>query len=173
MVSRSQQEKTTGPSTTIGLPSRKSVMAPNSANINNRTRPPITRPIQAYRGSQTTFNTNARLPAAPSSVQRLSTRPTTDQRSTPLKTNENNLLNDVSNKPLTGPIRSQVAPQRRSVIPSSNSNQQLAQTEINQPNGTNRPITLTRSSSSLSQGRKDGIPAVGKPQRMSTTTVTR
>ncbi len=75
-------------------------------------------------------------------------------------------MHDVSNRPLTAPVRSQVGPQRRTILP---------QTSVEQiSRSTNGQTTLPRSSStSLSQGRKSGIPTVGKPQKPSTATVTR
>lgn len=171
LLSKSNEDKFLIPSTVV-LPSRTSVVPPNSANINNRTRPPIARPIQTVRESQTTFNGNPRISTAPSSVQRLAKRPI-DDRKTPLKPTENVLLNDVSNKPLNGPTRAQVAPQRRTMMPANSSNL-VQRSEPNPPtSNASRTSTLPRSSSSLSQGRKSGIPAVGNPQKTSTSTLTR
>lgn len=138
---------------------RASLALPNSAT-NNRARPPTTRPLQAYRGSQTTFHSSARLSTVPSSAPR---------QEIPA---ENGLLHDVSNKPLTAPMRSQVAPQRRTIVPRVNSNPSVV-TSGSSTDIPAEPATSTRSSSSISQGRKSGIPTVGKPQRPSTATVTR
>ncbi|CAF1410696.1 unnamed protein product [Adineta steineri] len=161
------------------LSARASVLPPNSAN-NNRTRPPIARPIQAYRGSQTSYINNVKVQNASTSVQRNGRKPITDFSSTyttkAFPPNENGLLNDVSNKPLTAPLRSQLGPQRRTIVPQSSSTyssveQILPSSSVNLP--TNRQATVTRSSSSLSQGRKSGIPTVGKPLKPSTATVQR
>jgi hypothetical protein len=146
----------------VTLKTRVSLLPPNSAN-NNRTRPPTARPIQTYRGSQTTY-------VATSAVQRNGKTLSSDFGSTyttkEFSSNENGLLHDVSNRPLTAPGRSQVGPQRRTILP------QTSVEQISRP--TNGQTTLPRSSStSLSQGRKSGIPTVGKPQKPSTATVTR
>lgn len=153
----------------VTLKTRVSLLPPNSAN-NNRTRPPTSRPIQAYRGSQTTFHTStAKLPTAPSSVQR--TGKTFSQEFNSHSTNkefsshENGLLHDVSNRPSTAPVRSQVGSQRRTIVPQTSAEQI--------PPIANGQTTLSRSSSSLSQGRKSGIPTIGKPQKPSSATVTR
>ncbi len=141
------------------LKTRVSLLPPNSAN-NNRTRPPTARPIQTYRGSQTTY-------VGPSSAQRngktLSNEFGSTYTTKEFSSNENGLLHDVSNRPLTAPARSQVGPQRRTILPQASAEQT-----------TRSQTTLPRSSSSsLSQGRKSGIPTVGKPQKPSTATVTR
>ena len=148
---------------------RASLALPNSAT-NNRTRPPTTRPLQAYRGSQTTFHSSARLSTVPSSAPRQDKTSAQDFASTVIPA-ENGLLHDVSNKPSTVPTRSQVAPQRRTIVPRVNPNPSVvtsSNTDIPA-----EPAASTRSSSSISQGRKSGIPTVGKPQRPSTATVTR
>jgi len=159
---------------------RTTVVSSNSAN-NNRTRPPISRPLQSYRGSQTSYNTNNNNPkvqaATPSSVQKSGKKPATDLNTTftakQFTSNENGLLNDVSNKPLTTPIRSQVGLQRRTpqssveqIPPSSSSLDMTTAT-------TNGQTSIPRSSSSLSQSRKSGIPTIGKQQRPSIPTATR
>jgi hypothetical protein len=154
----------------VTLATRVSLLPPNSAN-NNRTRPPIARPLHPYRGSQTTFNNTSKVQTAPSSfVQRNGKKLSNDFGSTystkQFPSNENGLLNDVSNKPLIAPTRSQVGPQRRTALPQSSVEEITPSSSIEQP-------TLPRSSSSLSQGRKSGIPTVGKPQRPTTATVTR
>ncbi|CAF0784538.1 unnamed protein product [Adineta ricciae] len=158
------------------LTTRASVLPPNSAN-NIRTRPPVAvRPIQAYRGSQTSYLNNGKVPTAPSSVQRTGKKPATDFGSTyttkAFSSNENGLLNDVSNKPLTEPVRSHLAPQRRTLLPQSATYSSVDQISSANP-PLNRHTTVTRSSSSLGQGRKSGIPTVGKPQKPSTATVAR
>jgi hypothetical protein len=86
--------------------------------------------------------------------------------------NENGLLHDVSNKPLTAPVRSQVGPQRRTLLPQTST---YASADQITPSSsiTNRQTIMPRSSSSLGQGRKSGIPTVGKPQKPTTATVTR
>lgn len=156
----------------ITLKTRVSLLPPNSAN-NNRTRPPTARPIHAYRGSQTTYtstnSTNSKVQGAPLAVQRngktlsheVGPNPTTKE----FPSNEDGLLHDVSNRPSTAPVRSQVVPQRRTILP------QVSAEQI--PPSTNGQTTLPRSSSSLSQGRKSGIPTVEKPQKPSSATVTR
>jgi hypothetical protein len=157
----------------ITLATRVSLLPPNSAN-NNRTRPPVARPIQPYRGSQTTYiNTNAsKVQTAPSSIQR-NGKKLIDTFGSTFPSNENGLLNDVSNKPLTAPIRSQVGPQRRTVLPHS-SVEQIPPTSSSTDIVTNGQATIPRSaSSSLSQGRKSGIPMIGKQQKPGTATVTR
>jgi hypothetical protein len=153
---------------------RNSVLPPNSAN-NNRTRPPTTRPIQSYRGSQTTYNNNSKAQVASSSIQRNGKTLSNDFGSTlttkQFSSNENGLLNDVSNKPLIAPIRSQVGPQRRTILPHSSVEQIPPSSSIN--GTTNGQTTLPRSSSSLSQGRKSGIPMVGQQLKPSAAPVTR
>ncbi|CAF1470895.1 unnamed protein product [Adineta ricciae] len=158
------------------LTTRASVLPPNSAN-NIRTRPPVAaRPIQAYRGSQTSYLNNGKVPTAPSSVQRNGKKPAMDFGSTyttkAFSSNENGLLNDMSNKPLTEPVRSHLAPQRRTLLPQSATYSSVDQISSANP-PLNRHTTVTRSSSSLGQGRKSGIPTVGKPQKPTTATVTR
>jgi hypothetical protein len=92
---------------------RTSVISTNT----NRTRPPVSRPLQAYCGSQTSFNNNPKVQSTASSVQKPAKKPTNDLGTTfttkQYASTENNLLNDVSNKPLTTPIRPQVGSQRR------------------------------------------------------------
>jgi hypothetical protein len=85
--------------------------------------------------------------------------------------NENNLLNDVSNKPLTTPVRSQVVPQRRTVTQSSV--EQIPPSSSTMDMTNNGQTSIPRSASSLSQGRKSGIPTIGKQQRPSIPTATR
>ncbi|UJR36248.1 hypothetical protein I4U23_028980 [Adineta vaga] len=160
------------------MTTRTSVLPSNSAN-NIRTRPPTARPIQAYRGSQTSYVNNAKVPIAPSSVQRNGKKSVTDFGSTyttkAFSSNQNGLLNDVSNKPLTEPMRSHLGPQRRTLLPQSStysSVDQISSTSSANP-PMNRQSTVTRSSSSLSQGRKSGIPTVGKPQKPTSATVAR
>ncbi len=157
---------------------RTSVVPSNSTN-NNRTRPPTARPIQVYRGSQTSYINNLKVQPAPSSVQRNGTKPVNDFPSSltgkAFSSNENGLLHDVSNKPLTAPVRSQIGPQRRTLLPQTST---YASADQITPSSsmdirTNRQTIMPRSSSSLGQGRKSGIPTVGKPQKPTTATVTR
>jgi hypothetical protein len=163
----------------VTLSTRVSLLPPNSAN-NNRTRPPTARPIQPYRGSQTTFNNNSKVQIAPSSIQRNGKKLSNDFGSTlttkQFPTNEHGLLHDVSNKPLTAPIRSQVGPQRRTILPQSSthsSTEQISPSSSSINGAINGQPTLPRSSSSLSQGRKSGIPTVGKQLKPGSATVTR
>ncbi len=156
---------------------RANIALPNSVNNNHRTRPPVSRPLHSYRGSQTSYN-NPKVqltppPPPPSTVQKNVKKSTNDLGSTftakQFTSTENGLLNDVSNKP-----RSQVAPPRRmstqssvEQIPSSS----LADITTTTANG---QTSIPRSSSSsLSQGRKSGIPTIGKQQRPSIPTVAR
>jgi hypothetical protein len=143
----------------VTLKTRVSLLPPNSAN-NNRTRPPTARPIQAYRGSQTTCVTSS---SAQRNGKTLSNEFGSTYTTKEFSSNENGLLHDVSNRPLTAPVRSQVAPQRRTILPQSSA-EQTARSQTTLPRS---------SSSSLSQGRKSGIPTVGKPQKPGTATVTR
>ncbi|CAF0841080.1 unnamed protein product [Rotaria sordida] len=178
----------TQPKSSVTSTTRASVLPPNSAN-NNRTRPLTNRPTQVYRGSQTSYNNNNNNnnnPKAPvtasSSVERNSKKPTNGFSSTfttkEFTSNENGLLTDVSNKPLIAPIRSQVGPQRRTILPHSStysSGERIPSSSSSSVNTTtSRQTILPRSSSStLSKERKSGIPTVGKQQKSSTTTVTR
>lgn len=160
------------------------VMPPNA-----RTRLPpaaaaaaaTTRPVQAYRGSQTTFNNTMTLTtpqsaaAAPASVQqRPAKKPNGDLGSTftarQFAPAENTFLNDVSNQPLTNPMRSQVVNQRRSLLPQQSSADQVS-TSIDTTG--NFQSSIPRSASSLSQGRKSGIPTIGKQIRPNPSTMTR
>ncbi|CAF0816340.1 unnamed protein product [Rotaria sp. Silwood1] len=179
-VSTVTQSKSSVTSTT-----RASVLPPNSAN-NNRTRPSTNRPIQAYRGSQTSYNNNANnnpkvQVTTSSSIQRNSKKPPNSFGSTfttkEFISNENGLLTDVSNKPLIAPTRSQTGPQRRTILPHSStysSVERIPSSSSSMNITTSRQTILPRSSSStLSQGRKSGIPTVGKQQKSTTTTVTR
>lgn len=162
---------------------RVGLVVPNTAP-NNRTRPPVARPIQAYRGSQTNYNNNnnnsvakVQQPVA-TAVQRNGKKPTTDLGSTftakQFSPVENGLLNDVSNKPLTGPVRSQLGAQRRTALPQSSIEQIPPSSSIDMtPTLDLTQSSIPRSSSSsLSQGRKSGIPTIGK-QRPSMSTMTR
>lgn len=153
----------------VTLKTRVSLLPPNSAT-NIRTRPPTSRPILAYRGSQTTFNnTTSKVQAAPLSVQRngktFSHEINSTSTSKEFSSQENGLLHDVSNRPSTAPVRSQLGSQRRTILP------QVSAEQI--PPVINGQSTLSRSSSSLSQGRKSGIPTIGKPQKPTSATVTR
>lgn len=140
-----------------------------------------TRPVQAYRGSQTTFNNTMTLTtpqsaaAAPASVQqRPAKKPNGDLGSTftarQFAPAENTFLNDVSNQPLTNPMRSQVVNQRRSLLPQQSSADQVS-TSIDTTG--NFQSSIPRSASSLSQGRKSGIPTIGKQIRPNPSTMTR
>ncbi|CAM4930282.1 unnamed protein product [Rotaria socialis] len=165
------------------ITTRASVLPPNSTN-NNRTRPVTARPIQTYRGSQTSYNSTdakTQLTSASASVLRTvkkvtnglgSTVPTKELRST-----ENGLLNDVSNKPSTAPIRSQVGPQRRTVLPHSSTYsavERIPSSSSSVDIRTHRQTIIPRSSSStISQGRKSGIPAFGTQQKSATTALAR
>ncbi|UJR09854.1 hypothetical protein I4U23_014077 [Adineta vaga] len=142
---------------------RTSVTLPNSANTTNRARPPVSRPLHSYRGSQTSYNNNPKVPATPPptppvSSQKNVKKPTNDLGSTftakQFSPNGNSLLNDVSNKP-----RTQIPPS-----PSSS---------IDMTPSTNGQTSIPRSSSTLSQGRKSGIPTIGKQGRPSIPTPTR
>ncbi|CAF1977616.1 unnamed protein product [Rotaria magnacalcarata] len=150
----------------------------------NRTRPPVSRPLPMYRGSQTTYiNTNNNTKVqAPSTLQKNVKKSANDLGSTftakQFSSNDNGLLNDVSNKPLTTPTRSQGALQRRTPTqssidkhppPSSSSSIDMTTATLNNAQTTSIP----RSSSSLSQGRRSGIPTIGKQQRPSIPTATR
>ena len=162
---------------------RAGLVAPNTAP-NNRTRPPVARPIQAYRGSQTTYNNNnnnvakVQQPVATTPVQRNGKKATTDLGSTftakQFSPVENGLLNDVSNKPLTGPVRSQLGTVRRTALPQSSIEQIPPSSSIDMTPTLDltQPSIPRSSSSSLSQGRKSGIPTIGK-QRPSMSTMTR
>lgn len=152
---------------------RTNLVTPNTS----RPRPPVSRPLQPYRGSQTSYtNTPSKVQSIPSPTQKSVKKPTTDLNSTftakQFTPNENSLLNDVSNKPLTTPVRSQVGLQRRTpteqIPPSSSS---IDMTPAATP--TNGQSSIPRSSSTLSQGRKSGIPTIGKQQRPSIPTATR
>jgi hypothetical protein len=155
------------------LTNRTTIVQPN----NSRTRPPVSRPLQPYRGSQTSYNNNnnPKVQATPSpTTQKPGKKPTNDFGSTftakQLTSNGNGLLNDVSNKPLTTPVRSQVGLQRRppiEQIPPSLS------VDMTPTTTTNVQTSIPRSASSLSQGRKSGIPTIGKQQRPSIPTPTR
>jgi hypothetical protein len=145
--------------------SRANAVAPNSTNT-NRPRPPVSRPLQAYRGSQTSYNNTP--PKAQPTVQKNVKKPANELGSTftakQFASNENGLLNDVSNKPLTTPTRSQVGFQRRTTtqssveqIPPSSSSMDMTTTNVQ--------TSIPRSASSLSQGRKSGIPTIGKQQQ--------
>ena len=149
--------------TCVGPTNRTSLLPSNSVN-HNRTRPPTTRPLQVYRGSQTSFQNNVKVPSAPSSIQRNGKRSVHDVPSA-LKPSENGLLHDVSNQPLTVVNRLHVGSTRRTMVPAGQSMETIAPTR--------QSVMPRSSSSSLSQGRKSGIPTVGKPQRPSTATVTR
>ncbi|CAF1356165.1 unnamed protein product [Rotaria sordida] len=162
----------TKPSTSIN---RISTTPTNSSNT-NRPRPPISRPLQSYRGSQTSYNNNVKVPPAPQKNIKKSTNDFgTTYTAKQFVSNDNNLLNDVSNKPLTTPNRSQIVSQRRTptqssvekLPPSSSSVDMMATTLVN-----NEQTSIPRSSSSLSQSRKSGIPTIGKP-RPSISTATR
>ncbi|CAF1234823.1 unnamed protein product [Rotaria sordida] len=162
----------TKPSTSIN---RTSTTPTNSSNT-NRPRPPISRPLQSYRGSQTSYNNNVKVSPAPQKNIKKSTNDFgTTYTAKQFVSNDNNLLNDVSNKPLTTPNRSQIVSQRRTptqssvekLPPSSSSVDMMATTLVN-----NEQTSIPRSSSSLSQSRKSGIPTIGKP-RPSISTATR
>jgi len=147
-------------------------------STNNRTRPPVSRPLQAYRGSQTSYNNNnnSKVQSTLSSTQKTGKKSTNDLGSTftakQFPTNENGLLNDVSNKPLTTPVRSQIGFQRRT--PTQSSVEQIPPSaSVDMITATNGQTSIPRSSSSLSQGRKSGIPTIGKQQRPSIPTATR
>lgn len=160
------------------LSTRTSLLPPNSAN-NIRTRPATTvRPIQPYRGAQTSVNTTAaKAPVASASVPRDAKKPINDFGSTYSSKNfasdGNGLLNDVSNRPLTAPVRSQVGPQRRTILPNSFTERMRPSSSMDLT--TARKTIIPRSSSStLTQSRKNGIPTNGVPQqKTSATTVTR
>lgn len=155
---------------------------PNTTSTNNnRTRPPISRPAQLYRGSQTTFsnaNNNPKVQSTPSGLQKPAKKSTVDLGSTftakQLTSNDNGFLNDVSNRPLSTPNRSQMATQRRTPTQSSvDKIQPSSSIDMTTPTLTNGQASIPRSSSSLSQGRKSGIPTIGKQQRPSIPTTTR
>ncbi|CAF4731074.1 unnamed protein product [Rotaria sp. Silwood2] len=157
---------------------RTSTIPTNSSNT-NRPRPPVSRPLQNYRGSQTSYNNNSNnnLKVQPT-LQKNLKKPTNDFGSTftakQFASNDNSLLNDVSNKPLTTPNRSQIGSQRRTPIQSSiekippSSSIDMTTALVN-----NGQTSIPRSASSLSQGRKSGIPTIGKQQRPSIPTATR
>ncbi len=152
---------------------RTNAVQANSTNT-NRTRPPVSRPLQAYRGSQTSYNNNSKTQVTPSSAQKPGKKPTNELGSTytakQFPTNENSLLNDVSNKPVRTQVGFQRRPQTQSSvepIPSSVSSVDMTTTT------TNGQSSIPRSASSLSQGRKSGIPTIGKQQRPSIPTATR
>ncbi|CAF4842092.1 unnamed protein product [Rotaria sp. Silwood1] len=153
-----------------------------NSSTTNRLRPPVSRPLQNYRGSQTSYNNNNNNnnnPKVQSTLQKPIKKSTNDFGTTytakQLASNDNNLLNDVSNKPLTTPNRSQIVSQRRIPIqsssiekfPPSSSSMDMTTTLVN-----NGQTSIPRSSSSLSQGRKSGIPTIGKQQRPSIPTAT-
>ncbi len=156
------------------LTNRTTIVQPN----NNRTRPPVSRPLQPYRGSHTSYSNNTpkvQPTTLSPTIQKPGKKPTNDFGSTftakQFTSNGNNLLNDVSNKPLTTPVRSQVGLQRRTPteqIPPSSSSVDMTPTAT-----TNVQTSIPRSASSLSQGRKSGIPTIGKQQRPSIPTATR
>jgi hypothetical protein len=150
---------------------RSSLAAPAT----NRTRPPVARPLQAYRGSHTSYsNNNPKVQAVPSSVQRNGKKSANDLGSTftakQFPPTETSLLNDVSNKPLTTPTGVQ---QRRTVLPQSSVEQIPTSSSIDMTPTTNGQTSIPRSASSLSQGRRSGIPTIGKQQRPSIPTPTR
>ena len=157
--------------------SRTTVAPSNSATNNtNRTRPPVTRPVQPYRGAQTTFSNTAKAPTTPpASVQKpgKSLGSTFTARQFASNDNNNTHLNDVSNKPLTTPVRSQVVPQRR--VPTTQSSvEQIPPSTSSMDMTSNGQTSIPRSASSLSQGgRRSGIPTIGKQQRPSIPTATR
>jgi hypothetical protein len=167
-LSKTSQDRSgpTSTQTSVGSSTRTSLVPPNSAS-NTRTRPPVTRPIQAYRGSQTSFHSNTRLSNTPSSVER-PVKKINDDFNRKISSTSNSLLHDVSNKPLNAPVRAQIGPQRRSMAPTVNSNSSTmnANADDGLPN-------TSSSISSVNQGRKSGIPTVDKPQRTSTSTLTR
>jgi hypothetical protein len=144
-----------------------------------RPRPPVSRPLQAYRGSQTTYNNNnTAAPKVQPNVQKNGKKPANELGTTftakQFGANETGTLNDVSNRPLTTPTRSQVGLQRRTPtqasveqIPPSSSSMDMTTTT------SNAQSSIPRSASSLSQGRKSGIPTIGKQQRPSIPTPTR
>ncbi|CAF1179431.1 unnamed protein product [Didymodactylos carnosus] len=151
------------------------------------TRQSSNRPIYPYRGSQTqvatypsqtNYNNNAndiqsvkhQQPPAPpqrgTKVQQPnfgSTYTTNQLAEATAYINENNLLSDVINKPVV-PVRA-VLPQRRTILPQSSvhsSNEKLPATNV-ETNGHHTmdsvpSSTIPRSSSTLSQGRKSGLP---------------
>lgn len=156
------------------LPDATEVKPPpaNRSNVttNNRPRPPVSRPLQSYRGSQTTFNNSAKTPTAtvPKPVKKeLGSTFTAKQ----FASNETNFLNDVSNKPLTTPVRSQVAPHRRT--PTQSSVEQIPPSTSSMDMTNNGQTSIPRSASSLSQGRKSGIPTIGKQTKPGIPTPTR
>jgi hypothetical protein len=57
-----------------------------------------------------------------------------------------------------------MGPQRRTIIP---------QSAAEQTSSLDMATTIPRSGSTISQGRKSGIPTVGKPQRPNASTLTR
>jgi len=142
---------------------RTTVVQSNSAN-NNRTRPPVSRPLQAYRGSQT----NPKV----QTTQKSGKKPTANEfgatfTAKQFSTNENGLLNDVSNKPIRSSQYGRRTQNQSSVeqIPSSSSMDMTS---------TSGQTSIPRSASStLNQGRKSGIPTVGKQQRPGIPTATR
>ena len=152
---------------------RTSVVQPNSAT-STRPRPPVSRPLQPYRGSQTSYNNTPKTQATPASAQKPVRKATNDLGSTftakQFTPNENNFLNDVSNKPLTTPVRSQMNVQRRT--PTQSSVEQIPPSTSSVDMSTTQ-TSIPRSSSTLSQGRKSGIPTIGKQQRPSIPTPTR
>ena len=149
-----------------------------SAN-NNRTRPPVTRPTQAYRVSQLSYHSNPKTQSTSSTTPKYNKKPTNDLGSTFTarqfaSNNNNGLLNDLSNKPLTTSNRPLIGSQRRTPtqssveqIPSSTSSMNMTM-PIN-----NESTSIPRSSSSLNQSRKSGIPTIGKHQRSNILTATR
>lgn len=169
----------TKPPTATPGTNRTGVALPSPANGANRTRPPVSRPLQSYRGSQTSYNNNTKPQSTPPTPS--ATAPKTAKKSAndlgstftakQFAPPENNLLNDVSNKP-----RAQVTPLRRPVTQTSTeqippaSSVDVTQT-ANTP--TNGQSSIPRSSSTLSQGRKSGIPTIGKPGRPSIPTPSR
>ena len=149
---------------------------PSGIPPNARTRPPpaVARPVQAYRGSQTTFNNTMPVtspPAVPASVQqRPAKKNSSDLGSTftarQFAPAENAFLNDVSNNPM----RTQVLNQRRTVLPQQSSVDPVSGS-IDATN--NFQSSIPRSASSLSQGRKSGIPTIGKQIRPTASVMTR
>lgn len=163
---------TTQSKSLVTTATRVSLLPPNSAN-NNRKRPVADRHFTAYRSSQTPLNnidakTQPTRSSSSSSIQRNTKESTA---------NGNGLLNNVTNRPLTAPAQSQVAAQRRTVLPHSSTYtavNRIPSSSSSVDVKSNRQTIIPRSSSStISQGRKTGIPMGGAQQKSSTTALTR
>lgn len=153
----------------------------NVQTTTNRARPSGAAPrqIQAYRGSQTSHIQNSVTQTkSQSNVERTVKKPSVDLGTTYTaskfsSSNENNFLNDLSNKPLKTNGRPPTVNQPRTPLVAQGSHEPQMTPSASLDMTVNVSSSIPRSSSNLSQLKKSGIPTIGKTSRTNLPTPTR